>query len=142
MIRSLTASIVLLASGASAFAQPAITWYSVDSGGATRITGGVWSLGVTIGQPDAGTLSGGGFVLHGGFWGGAPFQCVADVDDGSQTGTPDGGVGIEDLLYYLNIYDQGVIAADVDDGSGTGTRDGGVGIEDLLYYLQRYDGGC
>jgi hypothetical protein len=68
--------------------------------------------------------------------------CVADVDDGSGTGTPDGGVGIEDLLYYLAIYDAGVIAADVDDGSGTGTLDGGVGIEDLLYYLSRYDAGC
>ncbi len=27
--------------------------------------------------------------------------CVADVDDGSGTGTPDGGVSIDDLLYYL-----------------------------------------
>jgi hypothetical protein len=68
--------------------------------------------------------------------------CVADVDDGSATGTPDGGVGVEDLLYYLAIYDSGVIAADVDDGSGTGTHDGGVGIEDLLYFLSRYDQGC
>lgn len=68
--------------------------------------------------------------------------CVADVDDGSGTGVPDGGVGIEDLLYYLGIYDAGVTAADVDDGSGTGTPDGGVGIEDLLYYLARYDAGC
>src|SRR6185295_4462139 len=30
--------------------------------------------------------------------------CVADFDDGSGTGTPDGGVGIEDLLYYLHVY--------------------------------------
>lgn len=68
--------------------------------------------------------------------------CVADFDDGSGTGTRDGGVGIEDLLFYLGVYDLGATAADVDDGSGTGTRDGGVGIEDLLYYLQRYDAGC
>jgi hypothetical protein len=69
-------------------------------------------------------------------------RCVADVDDGNGGGTPDGGVGIEDLLYYLAMYDAGVIAADVDDGTGTGTPDGGVGIEDLLYYLGRYDAGC
>ena len=31
----------------------------------------------------------------------------ADVDDGSGTGVPDGGVGIEDLLYYLGRYDAG-----------------------------------
>jgi hypothetical protein len=69
-------------------------------------------------------------------------DCVADVDDGSGTGTPDGGVGVEDLLYYLSLYDNGDIGADVDDGSATGTQDGGVGIEDLLYYLFRYDAGC
>jgi hypothetical protein len=68
--------------------------------------------------------------------------CVADFDDGSGTGTRDGGVGIEDLLYYLEIYGAGTVAADVDDGSGTNTRDGGVGIEDLLYFLTRFDLGC
>jgi len=68
--------------------------------------------------------------------------CVADFDNGSGTGTPDGGVGIEDLLYYLQIYSAGLVAADVDDGSGTNTHDGGVGIEDLLYFLLRYNLGC
>jgi hypothetical protein len=72
----------------------------------------------------------------------APPACVADVDDGSGTGTPDGGVTIDDLLYYLGIYSAGSIAADVDDGSGTGTRDGGVTIDDLLYFLLRYEAGC
>jgi hypothetical protein len=68
--------------------------------------------------------------------------CVADMDDGSGTGTPDNGVGIEDLLYYLAQYDAGTLRADVDDGTSTGQTDGGVGIEDLLYYLLRYDAGC
>src|SRR5438309_1176247 len=27
---------------------------------------------------------------------------AADVDDGSGTGTPDGGVGIDDLLFFIN----------------------------------------
>ena len=65
-----------------------------------------------------------------------------DFDDGSGTGTPDNGVTIDDLLYYLAIFEAGVIAADVDDGTGTGTRDGGVTIDDLLYYLQRFEAGC
>src|SRR6185295_3719093 len=69
-------------------------------------------------------------------------SCVADLDDGSDTGRRDGGVGIEDLLFYLSVYNEGVVMADVDDGSGTGTQDAGVGIEDLLYYLQRYNAGC
>lgn len=70
------------------------------------------------------------------------FVCVADTDDGSGLGSPDGGVTIDDLLYYLTIYTQGLIAADTDDGSGLGTSDGGVTIDDLLYYLVRYESGC
>ncbi len=68
--------------------------------------------------------------------------CPADLDDGSGTGTPDGGVDINDLLYFLSRYEAADLAADVDDGSGTGTPDGGVDINDLLYYLARYEGGC
>lgn len=68
--------------------------------------------------------------------------CTADVDNGTSTGTPDGSVGIEDLLYYLDRYDDGQPVADVDDGTVSGTPDGGVGIEDLLYFLLRYDAGC
>jgi len=68
--------------------------------------------------------------------------CVADLDDGAGGGTPDGGVGIEDLLFYLYLFNAGLPRADVDNGSGAGTQDGGVGIEDLLYYLQRYNAGC
>src|SRR6185295_3000570 len=54
----------------------------------------------------------------------ASSDCPADI-------TGDLGVGIEDLLAFLALYDQGRLGADTDDGSGTGHLDGGVGIEDL-----------
>jgi hypothetical protein len=69
-------------------------------------------------------------------------RCVADVDNGTGSGVPDGGVTIDDLLYYLSIFEAGLSSADVDDGSGTGTRDGGVTIDDLLFYLVRFEAGC
>lgn len=47
-----------------------LTWSTIDSGGATLSTGGSYALGGTIGQPDGGVLSGGGYTLTGGFWGG------------------------------------------------------------------------
>jgi hypothetical protein len=47
-----------------------LTWNTVDSGGAMWSTGGSYALGGTLGQPDAGTLAGGGYALRGGFWGG------------------------------------------------------------------------
>ena len=72
---------------------------------------------------------------------GAP-PCPADLDDGSGTGVPDGGVDINDLLYFLAQYEAGNIAADLDDGSGTGTPDGGVDINDLLFFLSHYEAGC
>lgn len=68
--------------------------------------------------------------------------CVADLDDGSGTGTPDGGVTIDDLLYFLAAYEAGTFQADMDDGSGGGVTDGGVTIDDLLFYLWRYEAGC
>jgi hypothetical protein len=48
-----------------------LDWYTIDGGGATFSTGGSYSLGGTIGQPDAGSMSGGSYSLVGGFWGGA-----------------------------------------------------------------------
>jgi hypothetical protein len=47
-----------------------LDWWTVDGGGATSSTGGSYTLGGTIGQPDAGTSGGGTYTLDGGFWGG------------------------------------------------------------------------
>ncbi len=44
-----------------------VTWSTVDDGGGTS-TGGTYTLSGTIGQPDAGALSGGASALGGGFW--------------------------------------------------------------------------
>jgi hypothetical protein len=68
--------------------------------------------------------------------------CVADFDDGTFTGTRDGGVTIDDLLYYLFLFEAGLVEADIDDGTGTNTPDAGVTIDDLLYFLQRFEAGC
>lgn len=69
-------------------------------------------------------------------------ECIADMDDGQNSGTPDGTVDDADLRYYLIIFQGGERVADLDDGLGTGVPDGVVTIEDLRYYLQRFRGGC
>ena len=51
-----------------------LTWSTIDGGGYMFSTGGGYSLGGTMGQPDAGALSGGSYTLAGGFWGGAAVQ--------------------------------------------------------------------
>jgi hypothetical protein len=64
------AAVCLLTSSALASSEAAylLNWYTVDGGGGTSI-GGVYSLSGTIGQADAGVLSGGTYTLLGGFWG-------------------------------------------------------------------------
>ncbi len=51
----------------------AITWSTLDGGGGTS-SNGLYVLSGTIGQPDAGRLTGGNIVLQGGFW--VPFNVV------------------------------------------------------------------
>lgn len=61
-----------------------LTWRTIDCGGAAFATTGNLRLGATIGQPDAGQLSGGAFTLRGGFWtGGQPG--ALDVEDDPPT---------------------------------------------------------
>jgi hypothetical protein len=45
----------------------AIDWWSVDGGG-NRSSGGAYVLDGTIGQADAGALTGGSFALTDGYW--------------------------------------------------------------------------
>jgi hypothetical protein len=66
----LAAQVIIVCGALFASAQNyKIDWYTIDSAGGTS-SGGPYSLSGTIGQPDAGKLSGGSFVLDGGFWGG------------------------------------------------------------------------
>jgi hypothetical protein len=59
------AAVTGVASQLSAFD---LSWWTVDGGGTTAVTGGGYSLGGTIGQADTAVLSSGSYVLAGGFW--------------------------------------------------------------------------
>ncbi len=52
-----------------------IDWYTIDGGGGIS-AGGQYVLVGTIGQPDAGWSSGGGYDLLGGFWPGGAIKAV------------------------------------------------------------------
>jgi hypothetical protein len=45
-----------------------IAWFTLDGGGGAS-TGSVFRVRGTLGQPDAGKMTGGAFALQGGFWG-------------------------------------------------------------------------
>lgn len=62
-------TVVCLALASAAHAQNyTLDWFTTDGGGGTS-AGGPYELGGTIGQPDAGLMSGGIYALAGGFWG-------------------------------------------------------------------------
>ena len=52
-----------------------LTWSTIDGGGGASSggasSGGAYSLGGTVGQPDAGAMAGGAYSLVGGFWSGS-----------------------------------------------------------------------
>src|SRR5262245_12842301 len=107
-----------------------LSWNTIDGGGATFSTGGAYSLGGTIGQPDAGAaMTGGSFTLVGGFWPGGSSACTCPGDTN--------GDGVRDALDIQNFVNcliaaQGCSCADVD-GSGTVTAaDAAVFVNTLV----------
>jgi hypothetical protein len=73
--------LILLASASFVLAQSGdfeLPWFTVDGGGSSGSQGGEFSLASTIGQPDAGILSGGDFGLDGGLVGGVARQSQLD----------------------------------------------------------------
>ena len=76
--------LVLFSFNATAHAQYQITWFTIDGGGGRSSSAGdTYTLEGTIGQPDAGLMSGGDYVLAGGFWP-ATSYCIVDLPDLAQ----------------------------------------------------------
>ena len=81
-----------------------LPWHTVDGGGDMWGYGGDYEISGTIGQPDAGVvMTGGDYVLVGGFWAGvvaAPESCPGDLNC-------DGLVDFRDInpfVLYLSNY--------------------------------------
>ena len=51
--------------------QYELTWSTIDGGGG-QTSGGAYIVTGTIGQPEAGVMTGGGYELLGGYWAGGP----------------------------------------------------------------------
>lgn len=93
----------------------AIDWFTIDGGGGTS-TGGVYVVSGTIGQPDAGTLSGGSYSLAGGFWSGiglvqtpgAPVLAIQKVAGGTRVfwSLPATGWLLDQSLTVTGVWSQ------------------------------------
>lgn len=112
----------------------ALDWYTIDGGGGSSARGGEFQLSGTVGQPEAGLMSGGAFTLAGGFWAGVlskggcgrdpEWLCDGDVDGDGQVNPVDAGLvqvafgsaDESDLCQYdmdcdgqLNPVDSGIV---------------------------------
>ena len=126
----------LLLGAGPALAQPfSINWHTIDGGGGTS-TGGGFELTGTIGQPDAGTLSGGTLACAGGFWTGAggPLPCYPNCD--SSTVSPVLNVG--DFTCFLQRYAAAEAYANCDNSTVAPV----LNVGDFTCFLQRYAAGC
>jgi hypothetical protein len=65
LVCSLLLASIAMASTTQSYA---ITWWTIDNGGATFSTGGNYVLGGTMGQPDTTIMSSDRFILAGGLW--------------------------------------------------------------------------
>jgi len=93
-------------------------------------TGGGFELSSTIGQPDAGRMSGGGWVLTGGFW----FEIVAgDVNS-------DGVVDLSDYAAFGGCLDGPGSGADPACTPFDLNGDGLVDLEDFAQFQNNVNG--
>jgi uncharacterized repeat protein (TIGR01451 family) len=103
LLRGLAAAAAWAALAPAARAQSfAVSWYTVDDGGATLSAGPTFSVGGTIGQPDAGpTMSVGTLTLTGGFW--TAFAGLVGQADLAVTKTDGQGAAIPGQLVTYTI---------------------------------------
>lgn len=119
----------MLTAATAAFSPQAdeveLFWWSVDAGGG-RLAGGDLTLVSTLGQADAGRMSGGPFALNGGFLAFTPIPCDGDTNG-------DATVDVDDLLNV--ILDWGT---DGSENGGDVTGNGDVDVDDLVAVIMTW----
>jgi len=117
---------------ASAQAGITIDWYTIDGGGGTS-SAGTLSVSGTLGQHDAGVLTGGGFTVKGGFWAGVetPPACPGDVDGDNDVDSTD-----------LNIVLTDFACAPPNPCTGDADGDGDTDSTDLNIVLSAFGDVC
>ncbi len=121
--------IPLMAAATGFAANYDISWYTIDGGGAVSAGGG-YTLSSSIGQPDAGVLTGGNYTLYGGFQ--VPAGTVAPACDGDLN--HDGQVNAADLLLLYSAFEV--------NGGADINHDGQLNQADLFDFATYWESSC
>jgi hypothetical protein len=125
-------TVLMISAGAAVAQDYAIDWNTVDGGGEMWSTGGDYELGGTIGQPDAGAMTGtgpgGDYTLSGGFWAVPPCWCLADVNNDGQRNAAD----IQNFVECMLDTGTNCACADADGNPGLTLDDVTAFVADLL----------
>ncbi len=137
---------VLALSAAASAQQITIDWFTIDAGGIIANSGHHVELSGTVGQADAGRLSGGLYSLSGGFWSAATCgscRLYGDIVDTNDQPIPDCEVDLSDILCVVDDFmDPSGCAAngDIIGTDGTCDADGIYDIADILAALSAFMG--
>ena len=117
----------------AALAQSELSWHTIDGGGSVATAGGIYELGGTVGQPDAGRLSGGSYELVGGFWNATiSIPCPGDVNGNRDVDLAD----LSTVLAHFGAPSGQALATGDLDG------DGDVDLTDLSILLANFGSSC
>lgn len=130
ILRRMSMLLLLTCSGLTLADAFEVTRATIDSGGVLHSTGGVFELSGTLGQPDAGSMTGGPFELNGGFW----FPLVpTDCNEDGIVSLLDYGAFATCLIGPVATTDVGCMCYDVD-------RSGAVDIRDFAQLQAAFAG--
>lgn len=131
MRAQVAAMCVLMPLVASADSGYSIPWFTVDGGGGTS-TGGVYALSGTIGQHDAGRMTGGAYTIEGGFWGGAAANLPCNAAD---LAPAFGILDLADVVAFVTAFTAQNPLADL-------TQDGIYDLNDIVAFVTAFNAGC
>ena len=111
-----------------------MTWSTVDGGGGMFSSGGIYAVGGTIGQPDAGSAAESAYGCAGGFWASDASACWANCD--SSTTPP--VLNVLDFTCFLNRFAAGDPYANCDNSTTSPV----LNVLDFSCFLNKFAAGC
>ena len=133
--QTLFVSLATAGLASAAHAQLEMNWFTIDNSGGRMTGGNQLVLEGTVGQHDAGPLSGNGFVLSGGYWGLTEEPaCWVNCDNSTMAPV----LNVLDFACFLNKFAAGDAYANCDESTTAPV----LNVLDFSCFLNKFAAGC